>query len=666
MTKEQLYSTEMDTLLVTPFPSFILLPNGTIAKGNLEHFDYSTEDIERLKEISIEDTLFAAVDNAMIESIVSSTVPLRLQEIAITTKHQAITSVTLYTKPITVNEQEATYVLCVPTDEMRSIDAEQQHLSDLKNGIHQSFMTVTLDQDGFIIQTNQAFLKTSHWTPKRVIGKTFWQLFPSTEASEKVTQDIWKTVHGGQIWQGDVQKMTKDEQLYWVHLTAIPLFGPTPEQNQYLLIERDITKDKSIQFQLEKIAYIDPETGMINVHRLAQIITEMIEEKRHFSFVYLSIDKFYTIKDLHHDLDDSSLVVEFTKRMKMYFQDSTMARINENEFVVITPLPEWFTQGFLTYLQQNPIYNGNVAVPLSISGGMTRYPEDQTTFSQLMKASLATIATVREAGGDRIVSLSKSSHAAINRKSIVERRLLQALDQKNLHVLYQPQLDIQSGTVTAVEALVRWDDEEIGVVSPDELIPIAEETGLINNIGSFMLERACEQAAAWKKAGHNIKVSINSSVREFRDKNMAKSILDTLERTGCPANLLQIEITEKFALEAEAENSIIKQMRTLENEGIIFALDDFGTGYGSFRYMQLLPISIVKIDQTFTSALKSEKTQQLVNGMVQLGKSMNLRVVAEGVETEEQQQLLTSFGCDAVQGFYISKPVTSSEISNLI
>lgn len=666
MTKEQLYSTEMDTLLVTPFPSFILLPNGTIAKGNLEHFDYSTEDIERLKEISIEDTLFAAVDNAMIESIVSSTVPLRLQEIAITTKHQAITSVTLYTKPITMNEQEATYVLCVPTDEMRSIDAEQQHLSDLKNGIHQSFMTVTLDQDGFIIQTNQAFLKTSHWTPKRVIGKTFWQLFPSTEASEKVTQDIWKTVHGGQIWQGDVQKITKDEQLYWVHLTAIPLFGPTPEQNQYLLIERDITKDKSIQFQLEKIAYIDPETGMINVHRLAQIITEMIEEKRHFSFVYLSIDKFYTIKDLHHDLDDSSLVVEFTKRMKMYFQDSTMARINENEFVVITPLPEWFTQGFLTYLQQNPIYNGNVAVPLSISGGMTRYPEDQTTFSQLMKASLATIATVREAGGDRIVSLSKSSHAAINRKSIVERRLLQALDQKNLHVLYQPQLDIQSGTVTAVEALVRWDDEEIGVVSPDELIPIAEETGLINNIGSFMLERACEQAAAWKKAGHNIKVSINSSVREFRDKNMAKSILDTLERTGCPANLLQIEITEKFALEAEAENSIIKQMRTLENEGIIFALDDFGTGYGSFRYMQLLPISIVKIDQTFTSALKSEKTQLLVNGMVQLGKSMNLRVVAEGVETEEQQQLLTSFGCDAVQGFYISKPVTSSEISNLI
>lgn len=181
-----------------------------------------------------------------------------------------------------------------------------------------------------------------------------------------------------------------------------------------------------------------------------------------------------------------------------------------------------------------------------------------------------------------------------------------------------------------------------------------------------MIEKACEQALAWRDAGIDLKVSINSSVREFRDKNMAKSILETLERTGCPANLLQIEITEKFALEAEAETSIIKQMRALENKGIIFALDDFGTGYASFRYMQLLPIQILKIDQTFTnSLLKSEKSQQLMHGMVQFGKSMNLTVVAEGVETTEQRQLLASYGCDAVQGYFISKPVSEKEIGSL-
>ncbi|WP_339214941.1 EAL domain-containing protein [Solibacillus sp. FSL W8-0372] len=666
MINEQTLSTNIEPILVTPFPSFILLPNGTIVKGNFHHFDYSEDETKELKENPVYNTLFSEVSNEIVESILTSTVALCLHHIPILMKGEASKICTVYTKPILFENKEAIFILCVPNEEMRLVDDEMQHLIDLKSGIQQSFMTVTLDQDGFIIQTNQQFLKASHWTPKRVLGKTFWQLFPNNGDSEKVALEIWKTVQSGQIWQGDVEKVTKDDEHYWVHLTAIPMLGPAPELNQYFLIERNITKEKAIQFQLEKIAYIDTETGLMNVHRLAQVIDEMIQEDRHFSFVYLSIDKFYTIKDLHDDCAEKSLIMEFTKRLKMYFQDSTMARINENDFVVITPLPEWFTQGFLSYLQQNPIYNGNVAVPLSVSGGITRYPEDQLTFTHLMKASLASITSVRNAGGDRIVSLSKSSHVTLNRNSIIEKRLLLALDQKNLHVLYQPQLDVKTGKFTGVEALVRWDDEEIGVVSPDELIPIAEETGLINNIGSFMLEKACEQAVLWKKAGHNIKVSINSSVREFRDKNMAKSILATLERTGCPANLLQIEITEKFALEAEAETSIIKQMRTLENEGIVFALDDFGTGYGSFRYMQLLPISILKIDQTFIRSLKFEKTQQLVNGMVQLGKSMNLTVVAEGVETEEQKDFLTNIGCDILQGYFISKPSSSNGISSLL
>lgn len=666
MTKEQIYSTSTEPLLDTPFPSFVLLPNGTLVHGNLRQLDYPIKETKELIGNSIHDTLFSEVGDDVIESILTSSVALCLHNIPLSLKGQSSKNCTLYTKPTVFANEQAIYVLCIPDDEVRLIDEEQQHLVDLKNGIHQSFMTVTLDQDGFITQTNQPFLTASRWTPKRVIGKTLWQLFPQNPESEKVVLEIWKTLQNRQVWQGEVEKLTKDEQLYWVHLTAIPMMGQTSEKNEYLLIERNITKEKKIQFQLEKIAYIDTETGMMNVHRLEQIIGEMIEEERHFSFVYLSIDKFYTIKDLHDGVAGNSLIVEFTKRMKMYFQDSTMARINESEFVVITPLPEWFTQGFLNYLQQNPIYSGSVAVPLSLSGGITRFPEDQMTFSQLMKASLATIASVRSAGGDSIVSLSKSSHAALNRRSIVEKRLLLALDQKNLHVLYQPQLDLRSGKITAVEALVRWDDEEIGTVSPDELIPIAEETGLINNIGSFMLEKACEQAVLWKNAGHPIKVSINSSVREFRDKNMAKSILETLDRTACPANLLQIEITEKFALEAEAETGIIKQMRTLENEGIVFVLDDFGTGYGSFRYMQLLPISILKIDQTFIRSLKSEKNQQLVNGMVQLGKSMNLTVVAEGVETEEQMQFLTSIGCEVIQGYFVSKPSSTEEISSLL
>lgn len=667
MTKEQIITECNELLPIAPFPSFLVSPDGLLIEGHFGDYPYDTTDLEKLKFQPILDTLLPMINHDLLETILDSTQPMCFHNIELAIKnHEPIRS-TLYTKPMNYQQEQVIHMLCIPTDSIHLMNDEQQHLIDLKNGIQNSFMTVTLDTDGFILHTNQHFLTTSRWTPKRVLGKTFWQLFPTDEESIKEVQQLWKTVKSGNVWQGDIQKMTKDEQPYWVHLTAIPMISQNLNDNRFFFIERDITNEKMMQNRLEKIAYIDPETGMINVHRLEQIITQMIEEQRHFSFVYLSIDKFYTIKDLHGDFAGDSLILEFTKRMKMYFQDSTMARINENDFVVITPLPEWFTHGFLSYLQQHPIYNGNVAIPVSISGGITRYPEDQSTFAQIMKASLATISNVRAAGGDNILSLSNATHKALNRKSIVERRLLLALDQRNLQVLYQPQLDLKTKKIISVEALVRWDDEEIGVVSPDELIPIAEETGLINNIGSFMLEKACEQAVAWKNAGVPITVSINSSVREFRDKNMAKSILETLERTGCPANLLQIEITEKFALEAESEMGIIKQMRVLENEGIIFTLDDFGTGYASFRYMQLLPISILKIDRTFTNTLlKSDKSRQLVHGMVQLGKSMNLTTIAEGVESEEQQQLLESYGCDAVQGYYISKPVTNNEIFNLL
>ncbi|MCL1698587.1 MULTISPECIES: GGDEF domain-containing phosphodiesterase [unclassified Lysinibacillus] len=653
-----------------PFPAIVMNQDGQVINlGKLAEqlFGFSVTTIKEHTTLFIHENLLRQLSLETFQAILQNDDSTYINQIQLKTYTNEEITTALLAKPFTEQGEHFILMMFMLPELMISSVSSSSTLVDLKQGLDSTFMTVTLDHDGFILECNAEFLKTSQWTPKRVIGKTFWQLFPDNKESEKITNTIWRNLNSGQTWQGEVEKITKTGQSYWVLLTAIPTFNIETNEQQFFLIEKDITKSKTIQHQLEKIAYIDTETGLMNAHRLEKVISTMIEEERNFSFVYLSIDKFYTLKELHDQQIDQSLIVEFTNRIKMYFQDSTMARINENDFVVITPLSEWFIQGFLSYLQQHPIYSSNVAVPISISGGITRYPEDQTTFSQLMKASIATITTVREAGGDRIVSLSKATHKALNRKALIEKRLLQALDQKNLKVLYQPQIDVNTGKITAVEALVRWEDEVIGVVSPDELIPIAEETGLINNIGSFMLEKACEQALIWKKAGLDLKVSINSSVREFRDKNMAKSILGTLAKTGCPASLIQIEITEKFALEAEAATFITQQMRKLENEGIAFILDDFGTGYGSFRYMQILPIDTLKIDKAFTSSLlKSEKTQKLMNGMVQLGKSMELKVVAEGVETAEQADLLISYGCDAIQGYYISKPVSAEEIEALL
>nr|WP_106782452.1 bifunctional diguanylate cyclase/phosphodiesterase [Lysinibacillus timonensis] len=662
------YSIKENVILQAPFPSFLLNRYNHVLLWNQlaeDTFGYSFSDF--INNDHIKETLLSALSDQTWQMISKRKDLLQFEQSKLLTNDDILLDASIITMPSYYKGELCTFVICLMSDQLKKYNSTTQPLIDLKEGLSSTFMLTTIDHEGFIVNCNDLFLKTSHWTPKRVIGKTFWQLFPNTTDSKAVTEEIWSTITSGNVWQGSVEKVTKDEQPYWVFLTAIPTYLPSENQYQFTLLEQNITEEKRLRNKLEKIAYIDPETGLMNVYRLEQVVNEMTIENRRFSFVYISIDKFYTIKEMHKDLNDRAFISEFVKRLKVYFQDSSMARINSNEFVIITPLSEWFIHGFLTYLKQNPIYNGNIAVPVSISGAITQSPKDQTNFSQLMKASITTIKNVREAGGNNITTLSSATHKALNRKSLIEKRLLLALDRNNLEVFYQPQYDLHSEKIVAVEALVRWEDDEVGVVAPDELIPIAEETGLINKIGTFVIEKAFTQAALWHKSGIDLKVGINLSVREFRDKNMANTILNMIDKTGCPANLIQIEITEKFALEAEVEASIIGQMRTLENAGISFVLDDFGTGYASFRYMQLLPISTLKIDQTFIySLLKSDSTQRLINGIVQFGKSMNLTVLAEGVETEEQKQLLQEYGCDIIQGYIISKPVSDKDISKLM
>lgn len=652
-----------------PCPMMILDAEGIVIAWNRQAektFGYSAEEIIgsftpliEVKKIPLYKELWS--------KILHSADSIKLESIAFPTKKGELIHTPVTFKAFTINNER--YVFCqfiLTNEENKDLLSFNEFLS-IRDGLESSFMMLSVDQEGLITYANDLFLQYSKWTPKRIIGKTFWQMFPQIPEGSAKANSIWECLQNGKQWSGEVEKITKDGQIYWVDLTAIPIFSSSKKPSSFIMLENDITDKKQLQNRLEKIAYIDQETGLMNRYRLEQIVNQMIEEKHNFSFVYFSIDKFYSLKELYDNQTERILLQEFTQRMKMYFQDSSMARVNINEFVVITPLGEWFIQGFLSYLEQHPIYVNNSTLPISISGGITKYPDDQISFSHLMKASHAAIQKVQAEGGGNIASLSKADHQALYTKSVIEKRLLVALDKKDLQVLYQPQLDLNTGKITAVEALVRWDDEEIGTVAPDVLIPIAEETGLINDIGSFMLEQACIQAVEWKKKGIHLKVSVNLSVREFRDKNMVKQIRRILERTGCPANLIDIEITEKFALEAEAETSIIQQMKQLQNDGIVFVLDDFGTGYASFRYMQLLPLSKIKIDQTFISTIQYQpKSQKLIQGMIQFGKSINMNVLAEGVETQEQQDILKEFHCDAIQGFYVSHPIEAKEIEKLL
>ena len=536
-------------------------------------------------------------------------------------------------------------------------------LPDIMKSLEQFYMVTRTDGEGSITYTNKNFLEISKWTPKRVIGRTLWQMFPETDASQKQAHVIWDCVIAGTTWSGTVEKITRDGEPYFVNMIAIPIMPTEEEPFSATFLELNITEDIQLRDQLQQIAFIDYETGLMSRYKLEKTVNDFIEEGKHFSFVFITIDHYYTLKDLQSSESKIELIKSFSNRLKRYFQDNLIARIGVNEFIVLTAFGEWYVQGFLLFLEQQPIYIDNIAIPISVSGGVVRYPEDQKTYNHLMKAALIATKDVIEHGGGKISSLTPESHKVLNRRAIIDQKMFTALDHNNLQVVYQPQFDLASGKVTLYEALVRWEDNDLGMIMPDELIPIAEENGLIHDIGAFVLEEAATLAAHWNRKDRHASISVNTSVREFSNTQMKDKVIDILNETKCPASCIQLEITEKFAFQAEEESSIILQMKELQDAGIQFALDDFGTGYASFRYMQHLPITKVKIDKLFVNSLTTQpKTQQLVEGMIRFSKSMGLYVIAEGVETKEQYNLLEKMGVDAIQGYYIGMPVTSDDI----
>lgn len=536
-------------------------------------------------------------------------------------------------------------------------------MPDIMKSLELYYMITRTDGEGLITYTNHNFLDSSKWTPKRVLGKSIWQMFPDYHETNSPIDAIWSWLKNGKSWFGTTEKMTRSGELYYVTMLAVPIMSPSGQLQSATFIELDKTEDVKLQQQLQEIAFIDVETGLMSRHKLELLVNDHIEEAKHFSFVYITIDHYYTIKELQSHDSETELIRAFTNRLKRFFQDNPIARIGANHFAILTPFGDWYIQGFLQFLEQQPIYIDNNVIPLSISGGIARYPEDQKSYTQLLTASMTVAQDVVNHGGGRIVSLSAEYHKDLNRRMMIDRKLLTELNIQNLSIVYQPQLDLASGEIKLYEALVRWEDEELGRVMPDELIPIAEENGAIQEIGAYVIEEAARLIVQKHQTAKPIQVAINTSVREFAQSAMKNKISNILREAGCPPTAIQLEITEKFALQAEEESSIISQMKLLQDEGVEFALDDFGTGYASFRYMQDLPISKVKIDKIFIASLLTHpKTKQLVSGMIQFSKTMGLYVIAEGVETEEQFELLKEMGVDAVQGYYIGEPVDAKDI----
>jgi diguanylate cyclase (GGDEF)-like protein/PAS domain S-box-containing protein len=440
---------------------------------------------------------------------------------------------------------------------------------------------------------------------------------------------------------------------------------------------RDVTDRKVIQQRIQHLAYHDNLTGLPNrsllQDRLARSIARAERSGRKVAVLFIDLDNFKNINDtLGHDVGDE-LLRQVSRRLSECVRlEDTIARQGGDEFIVLLDNLDdgrnasIVAQKVLNALRQ-PLQLGGTEQHVSGSVGIAVYPEDGRDAQTLMKNADTAMFHGKSLGKNTYQYFTAQMNIAVKRRMTLETALRRAVLQKNFVLHYQPQINLQTGEIIAVEALVRWRTEDSGTVMPGDFIPLAEETGLINEIGEWVLREGCRQAKEWQDMGlpKARRMAINLSARQFGDKGFLDMVTRVLQETGLPPQCLELEITESQVM--RQTDGMIQLLNKLHEMGVHLAIDDFGTGYSSLSYLKRLPIQKLKIDQSFIRDITVDPNDTaIVVAIINMAKSLELDVIAEGVETAGQLALLKSKECRMGQGFYFSAPVSAQELYPLL
>lgn len=531
------------------------------------------------------------------------------------------------------------------------------------------------DANNCIVATNPAFTEITGYTMEEVIGKTPHML-ASGQMSAEFYESMWSSIKATGKWQGEVIDRRKNGEIYAEWLSISALLDDSGRLTHYVALMADISERKAAEERMTYLAQHDVLTGLPNrmlFHdRLQQAITYAERQQTSVALLFLDLDRFKDVNDtLGHHIGDL-LLQEVTHRIRRCVRGSdTVSRQGGDEYVIM--LPNLDDLGDIMQVVNKLIES--IADPYELEGhtmhvttsvGVSIYPQDGVNIETLIRNADTAMYQAKEAGRNGYRFFTQEMNNTIAKRVGLENKLRRALSRNELLLHYQPQVDLRNGQVVAAEALVRWQHPEDGLTSPAEFIRIAEESGMIVQLGEWVLNEACRQNQGWRAVGlREITMSVNLSPLQFYDRSLMETISAALARSGMPANALELEITES-AMMKNSEQAIA-MLNNISGLGIRISIDDFGTGYSSLSHLKKFPVDMLKIDRSFVRDLSIDSDDAaIVSAVISMAKSLGLHVIAEGVETVEQLLFLEKLDCDLIQGFYFSKPLTADEFGKLL
>ena len=439
---------------------------------------------------------------------------------------------------------------------------------------------------------------------------------------------------------------------------------------------QDVTEAYRVNEQFNYMSNHDEHTGLPNRNYLKDKLADLIEEnnstqeKEGLAVIHFGLDRFKIVNDTVGYTDGDKILKRIVQRLKHSLRPNEfIARVGGDEFVIVAPF-ENRTEVFrsserLLSLFNDPFVMKGYEFHITVSVGVALHPDDDSIPEELLFKANTAMSYAKKSGKNRFVLYSKNLESDAHEKIVLEASFRKALDSDELILYYQPKIDIKTGNISGVEALVRWQHPERGLLPPAEFIPMAEETGLISQLDEWVLRKACEQNKKWLDSGlPPISVAVNLSSAQFASPKLVGLIETILKETGLKPEYLELEITETMAMDVDHAIPTLKRLNAL---GVKISLDDFGTGFSSMNYLTKFTIDRLKIDRSFIWNIdKSASDSNIVVTIIRLAHSLGLKVIAEGVEDNEQLQFLDAHGCDEVQGFFYSKPVPAEEIQKEI